>query len=185
MTTVISREEFLSEMNKLLPVDCNGVELGVLYGDFSKQILEIICPKKLVLVDPYETAGEQYSNGLTSAYSSNVDYENVLLRFRNEISREQVMVVKEYSYEAVKRYPDNFIDFIYIDASHLYQDVKRDLSDWLPKLKEDGFMCLHDYAHIEDFGVIKATDEFMNDKNFEMIIFNENGGDCALRRKQV
>lgn len=184
MITVQSREQFLHELKQYLPEDCSGVEIGVLYGDFSKQILDIINPKHLILIDPFETGGESYGSGLSSAYSTEMDYENLLQRFKNEISSDQVIVRRKYSYEVVQRYPDNYIDIFYLDGSHLYEDVKRDLNDWFPKLKKYGLLAGHDYIQNNDFGVIQAVDEFQVEHNLEMIIFNENGGDWALKRKQ-
>ena len=104
-------------------------------------------------------------------------------RFNEEIGSGQVKVNRKYSYDAVKDYPDNYFNFLYIDASHLYKDVKKDLNDWLPKLKEGGLMCLHDYVNIQNFGVIQAVDEWCVEQNFKMIIFNKDGGDCALKIK--
>lgn len=182
MITVNTRKDFLKELSKLLPDNSVGVELGVLNGDFSKHILDIIKPKHLILIDPYETAGDKYESGLTTAYSTETDYENVLNRFKNEIIEGQVQLIRKYSYQVAPRYFAK-VDFVYNDASHLLLDLKKDLNDWLPKLKPDGIMCLHDYADIADFGVIQAVDEFLIEHNFEKVIFNTDGGDIALKRK--
>ena len=183
MTTVNNREDFLIELNKLLPTNNIGVEIGCLYGDFSQQILDIIAPEKLYLIDPYSKGKTEYSNGLNTAYSTDEDYKNIIKRFYVEMFNNQISIYREFSYDVVDRFSDNSFDFIYIDSSHIYPDVKQDLNDWLPKLKQEGFMCLHDYAEIADFGVIKATDEFLEEHNFEKVIFNTNGGDIALKRK--
>jgi predicted O-methyltransferase YrrM len=46
---------------------------------------------------------------------------------------------------------DNSLDFFFIDASHTYKNVKKDLQAWLPKLKQDGWMMGHDidYPSVE------------------------------------
>jgi predicted O-methyltransferase YrrM len=63
------------------------------------------------------------------------------------------------SLEAANLFIDNSLDFIFIDASHEYNDVKKDLQAWLPKLKQQGTLAGHDYD-IELFpGVIKAVIE--------------------------
>jgi predicted O-methyltransferase YrrM len=36
------------------------------------------------------------------------------------------------------------IDLLFIDANHDYEAVKRDWSDWAPKVKKGGFVALHD-----------------------------------------
>lgn len=182
--TVNNRENFLKVLSLNLPRHSVGVEIGVLRGDFSKQILDTINPNHLILIDPYEVGGELYNSGLSTAYSTKGDYGLINHKFRNEIETGQVMVRKKYSHEIVGRYPDNTIDFVYHDASHLYADVKRDLNQWLPKLKETGLMCGHDMIEVDNFGVIQAVNEFMEEQGFEMIIFNNDGGDWALKRKQ-
>lgn len=187
MKKVHSREEFLLALNAFLPVNCDGVELGAYKGDFSADILRIINPNHLVLVDPYETNDDKYGGvmgDLTTAYSTEADYASVLFRFSKEIKSGRVIVRQKYSHQVVQWWPNNFFDFVYHDASHKYKDIKRDLNDWLPKLKENGCMCGHDYIETDGFGVIPAVDEFSKEHNFEMIIFNENGGDLALKRKQ-
>lgn len=183
MITVNKREDFLKELKQFLPPSPVCAELGVLHGDLSKMILDIIEPIHLMLIDPFEVGGGKYESGLTTAYSTEENLESVYKRFYPEILTGVIDIYKEYSYQTATRVHDNILDLVYHDASHLYPDVKRDLNDWLPKLTTDACMCLHDYADIADFGVIKATDEFCKEHNFEKIIFNTNGGDIALKRK--
>lgn len=169
-----------------LPKNCDAVEIGVLHGDFSIRILEIVNPKKFILIDPYVRSEEAYGKALGfihTAYSNEDDYQNLIRKFENEIVSGQVEVVRKYSHEAVDYIADNSVDFLYHDASHLYSDIKRDLNEWLPKMKEGGIIAGHDYIEHEDFGVIKAVDEFCSEHGYEMILFNENGGDYALKKK--
>jgi len=183
MRKVSCRTDFLMEVNKLIPKNNTCCELGVFDGTFSKEILNMLSPKELYLIDPYQVNKETYGDvmQITTAYSTEEGYIDLLRKFQEQIYNNQVVVDRAYSYDAVDWYPKNHFDFIYIDASHLYKDVKRDLSDWLPKLKKGGLMCGHDY--IPMFGVIQAVDEFCDKRGFEMIIFNENGGDWALKQK--
>ena len=37
-------------------------------------------------------------------------------------------------------------DYIFIDGDHNYESVKKDVEDWLPKLKIDGYYPLHNIA---------------------------------------
>ncbi len=180
MITVNSRQEFLTELKKLLPV-YYAVEIGVLHGDFSRMILDILQPEYLFLIDPYEINDIKYGDGLTTAYSTETDYDLMLSKFIKEIASGQLIVNKKYSHQAVKDYSDSTFDFLYIDGSHLYEDVKRDLNDWLPKMKPNFLICGHDYG-VKEFGVTEAVDEFCKENQFEIIIFNSDGGDFALKK---
>ena len=183
MITVKDREVFLLEAKKHLPSSPICVELGVLHGDFSEKIFNILNPANLLMVDPYEVNGKQYKMGLQTAYSTDIDYDNVLKRFESDIISGRVVIERRYSYESVTQWSPYFFDFIYHDASHLYEDLRRDLKEWLPKMMPDGLICGHDYINHDSFGVIQAVDEFIKEHNFEMIILNSNGGDFALKRK--
>lgn len=46
---------------------------------------------------------------------------------------------------------DASLDFFFIDASHTYKNVKKDLIAWIPKLKNTGWMIGHDinYPSVE------------------------------------
>lgn len=180
MQTVETRRDFLIELKNLLPLNVDAVELGVYRGDFSKMILDIIQPHTLVLVDPFACNEEKYSSGLTTAYSSEDDYLVVQEKFAKEIKNQNVIIDRRFSYDAVNDYADDCFEVIYIDTNHLYHGTKKDLNDWKLKLSIFGFLCGHDFADIADFGVKQAVNEFMEENNFEMVLFNKNGGDFAL-----
>lgn len=175
MKIVETREEFLRSLGLQQLPYC--VEIGVLHGDFSKMILENINPLYLYLIDPFEKNYTKYKNGLTTAYSTRDEYFMVRGKFKDD---HRVILKKGYSYDVVDTFGDNYFDFIYHDASHLYKDLKRDLKQWLPKLKIGGIIAGHDYIKHEDFGVQQAVDEFCEENNFEMFLLNKNGGDWAL-----
>tara|TARA_Y100000310_G_scaffold343561_1_gene451810 strand:- start:1886 stop:2479 length:594 start_codon:yes stop_codon:yes gene_type:complete len=45
------------------------------------------------------------------------------------------------SIEASKLYENNSLDFVLIDASHKYKDVKDDIKNWLPKVRKGGILA--------------------------------------------
>lgn len=49
------------------------------------------------------------------------------------------------SLEAVSKFQNESIDFVFIDGSHEYQDIKDDINAWLPKVKRGGVLAGHDY----------------------------------------
>lgn len=46
---------------------------------------------------------------------------------------------------AASLFPDEYFQFIFIDAGHSYEQVTRDLQAWYPKLKTGGLIAGHDY----------------------------------------
>jgi len=186
-----SRGDFLDYLKQFLPQNPICIEIGVLRGEFSATILERLSPSKLFLVDPWEVGkdknseGETYPNwDLTHAYSNEGEMLFVKNRFRSLIEEEVVILKRGFSYDAVNEFPDDCFDFIYIDATHIYESVKADINDYLPKLKKNGLMCGHDYFDHPSFSVVKAVDEFVDNNVLEWIaLSNEQAPDWALKRK--
>jgi len=54
--------------------------------------------------------------------------------------------IKEYSFDAVERFKDESLDFVYIDGDHSFDNVARDILLYLPKIKKTGFIGGHDYS---------------------------------------
>jgi hypothetical protein len=74
--------------------------------------------------------------------------------------------LKMTSLEGAKKFKDNSLDFVFIDASHEYEDVKDDILAWYPKVKPGGIIAGHDYYHEEyDWfpGVKQAVNELLTD----------------------
>lgn len=62
------------------------------------------------------------------------------------------------SLEAAKLVPDDFFDFVFLDADHSYAAVKADIAAWRPKVEPGGWLCGHDYGKVQ-YGVTEAVDE--------------------------
>ena len=72
--------------------------------------------------------------------------------------RKHIVDVKKPSVEAVKDFEDGYFDFVYIDADHTYNAVKRDIDAWFPKVRVGGIIGGHDYFQ-PTCGVKQAVDE--------------------------
>jgi len=93
-----------------------------------------------------------------------------------------VKIIRDYSFNAVKQFPDECFDFIYIDADHTFEGCYQDIIDWYPKVKKEGILCGHDYKAVRHigtkkgetlklkYGVIEAVDKFTKEKNLEFFI---------------
>jgi predicted O-methyltransferase YrrM len=78
------------------------------------------------------------------------------------------------SYDLVNIFEDESFDVIYIDADHSYDSVIKDMKLYLPKIKNGGFLCGHDYDSIGWPGVVKAVDEYASIMNKQIITFKDS-----------
>lgn len=154
------------DLIKLLPSGSVGAEIGVWRGYFSSEILGCHNVGKLYSIDnwgPYlnedQRANEQEARGN-------------LKRFGGRSA-----VVKTHSLKAVSEVPD--LDFVFIDGYHTYEACTADLEAWAKKIKPNGCIMGHDYtdrpeARAMNFGVIRAVDDFCENKGWEMIYLTQD-----------
>jgi len=103
-----------------------------------------------------------WSGVVSYSINKNIKSDDIVYtEFTNNISAvsNYIKPLRMSSLEAAASFEDNTIDFIFIDASHDYENVKADLAAWYPKLKITGVIGGHDYAG--RIGVVKAVDEFV------------------------
>jgi hypothetical protein len=158
-------------MFDVLPKGGVVIEVGVFDGDFSERILALNEPRILHLVDPwftrddgtlYDGPTQDFGSGEAASAALEQQFQLVSQRFAKEITSGRVVLHRMLSHEAAPLFPDGHFDWMYVDASHFYDDVKRDLGAFFPKLKQGGYIAGDDYDRrgIWDHGVTRAVDEF-------------------------
>jgi len=85
-------------------------------------------------------------------------YRNWRVKFDKNIEpfKDQVRILQGVSWEMAGNVLDNSLDFVFIDADHTYESVRKDIKAWTPKLKDGGMLSGHD-DHLE--GVLKVLRE--------------------------
>lgn len=115
---------------------------------------------ELLAIDPWERAAEAgYADLPMSIETWNTFQE----RLRETGTDDVIQSLKLFSLEAVKRFEDGYFDFVFIDADHSYEAVKKDIAAWTPKVRSGGIIAGHDYG--EPCGVKQAVDERFGNVN--------------------
>lgn len=70
---------------------------------------------------------------------------------------EYITPMQKTSVEAANQFSDKSLSFVFIDASHDYENVKSDMLAWYPKIKSNGTLAGHDWPYPP---IVKAVTEF-------------------------
>jgi hypothetical protein len=184
-----NRREFLLEM---LPKKSVCAEIGVHKGDFSAQILRVVDPQELHLVDPWkyedsDTYKNAWYGGTTRGGQTEMDdrYQAVHLRFEPDIRSGRVKIHRGYSGNVLNEFPDGYFDWIYIDGNHLYEFVRQDLQLSLKKTKPGGYITGDDYGEGGWWqgGVKKAVDQFLQENHVQLVAIRN--GQFVLRKQAI
>ena len=121
----------------------NGVEVDVKRGVFSEKVLKEWKGEHYYLVDIWQ----EQENYVDIANVNQAVQESFMAEALSKVSpwKDRVTVVRNYSVLASKLFPEEFFDFIYLDARHNYEEIKEDLHAWYPKLKQGGLFAGHDF----------------------------------------
>ena len=151
-----------NELLEYMPKNGIVAELGVEKGLYARYIADRNTPNELHLIDvwdecpaPWPSREEQKSN-----------YDKLVSDFKTEIKNKQVVVHKGDDLSYLDSFPDRYFDWVYIDTTHQYEQTLRELNLAAKKVKENGYICGHDFydsshARRYGFGVIKAVNEFV------------------------
>lgn len=181
-----------------------GAEIGTFQGAFSKHILEG-WSGTLYMIDVWN-AIDDYED-----ISNHTNFENkIYLDAMNSIKgmEDRGIMIRSTSEKAAEIFPDNSLDFVYIDANHSYNYVVQDLELWYPKVKFGGLVMGHDYLDIDwyndpnflenrkdkhiygsdsvymgIFGVNPAVDEFCERNGYDFNVTNEWFGSWFFKKR--
>lgn len=98
----------------------------------------------------------------SSEHDNSVNYYEITKQNLTPII-DKINLIKNDSISESKNYKDEFFDIVYIDASHEYEYVKKDILTWIPKVRKGGFICGDDYINGWP-GVVQAVNELFSDK---------------------
>ena len=154
-----------------MPKNAICAEIGVAYGEYSEKILEIMEPHELHLIDLYSW-GDFFGKDYFA--KSGLNHEQFITKkFANN---KNVKIVKGSSYEVLETYPDNYFDYVYLDAAHDYDNVVKDINVLHNKIKDGGILVFNDYTWFSpcenyEYGVFRAVNEFLAGTQHEVVMY--------------
>ena len=142
-----------AELLKQLKRGAVCAEVGVAFGDFSRQIVETCQPQKLYLIDAWE--GARYAPGLATVRQA----------LKAPIASGQIDILQGLSTDVLATLPDGFLDWVYIDTDHSFATTYAELQLAARKVKPDGVIAGHDFTAGNVvkpvvYGVIQACAKF-------------------------
>ncbi|MSP90059.1 MAG: class I SAM-dependent methyltransferase [Alphaproteobacteria bacterium] len=165
---VAERAELLKSC---LPKHGVVAEIGTDQGNFAALILEHAAPTQFHVID-------RTLNNFRRD------------RFEKAIAAGQMHLHEGDSASIVGRFGDATFDWIYIDADHSYEGVKRDICVAKMKIKPGGLLVFNDYIfwshrELESYGVVQAVNEFCLAEDWELLyvaLHPEMYQDVVLRK---
>jgi len=143
---------FYRRLAEEMPENFNFAEVGVWKGK-SLSYFVISCTRveksgSIYAIDHWE-GSKEHKDKKSPTYQSILENEDSLFKefLKNmEPIKSYITVIRKDSLNASMNFPDCFFDAVFIDASHDYTSVSKDLNCWYNKIKIGGLLCGHDYT---------------------------------------
>lgn len=166
------RDDYLKAQT---PID-SYLEIGVLAGDYSDQVIRHLEPKRADLVDLYNQKDWNQLNDMR--FTSETNYEYVKNKYKDNVN---VNVIQEHFRLGIQSI-DHQYDYIYIDADHSYDFMEHILNFSKNHIVVGGIIGVNDYMirdHFNDeyYGIVQATNNFLlQNPNFKICAYALGAG---------
>ncbi|MBU0791766.1 MAG: class I SAM-dependent methyltransferase [Gammaproteobacteria bacterium] len=145
-----------------LPDLCNlagfavGAEIGVSGGRFTKRLCDTVPGLKMYAIDPWEWY--DYYGDRSNQWRMDRAHRKAL----EVLTPLNCEIIRDYSAQAVGRFTDGSLDFIYLDANRSFEGVTQDLTLWSEKVRPGGIICGCCYYNERDYkiGQVKKAVDF-------------------------
>ena len=147
---------------QLKSIDSDAVghvaEVGVFQGAFSKQQASTWLPNAKTNAIYHAIDAWQFRPDDTGISAKDKNFaddkknlKNMRLTENNLLSvpgmrQDSFKLIREFSIPAADMFPDEYFDYIYIDALHTYDAAYGDMAAWWPKLKRGGLFAGDDFG---------------------------------------
>ncbi len=170
-----NNQKVYREMVEKIPDGGVMAELGVCCGRSLCSVADIIKRKniKVFAVDTFEGTANEGDAHLSAKID---DWQAFFVDALNKFDiRDNVVILRERTDEAYKKFADGFLDLVMIDADHSAEAVASDIRLWKPKLKQGGILCGDDWAwpSVRE-GIARAGLQPVDDGNFWFVLPTEH-----------
>lgn len=141
-----------------------GAEVGVLAGHYSMVLCEANPDLKLYCIDSWGFGDIRHSKYHLRTYR----------QAKRRLAHYNTTLVRKRSLDAVKDFENNSLDFVFIDASHSFDNVVNDIIEWSKKVIKDGIVAGHDYMPIPSSGVKEAVDAYTRSHHLDLQLTTES-----------
>lgn len=138
------------------------IEIGSYAGESTELFTSNF--KSVISIDPF--LNDYDVSDITCEY---MELTEVYKIFNGRMSKyKNFEHIKKTSDEAINDLKNIKVDLVYIDGLHTYEQVKKDIENYLPLINDGGFICGHDYHPVWQ-GVVNAIHEKLGvpDKLFQ------------------
>jgi hypothetical protein len=131
----------------------------------------------MIAVDPYMLVGYDayYPSGSGAkqhSFKRQDEFDLLYDRTKNLLNKygDRVSLIRKTSIDAGKLVNDESLDFVFIDANHVYDYVKSDILLWSKKVKIGGYIIGHDYNKndVDTLGICRAVHDLFDDKEINL-----------------
>jgi GT2 family glycosyltransferase len=156
-----------------------GTHKGTSFYVFCQAVKDSFYDADLHAIDTWQ--GDEHAG----YYGENVfkEVNEIKNKYYNSM---KINLLRKRFDDAVSEFGEQSIDLLHIDGLHTYDAVKHDFDTWLPKVKEDGIILMHDiFINRDDFGVFKFWEELKRDyhtiefyQSYGLGVLLKNGKKC-------
>ncbi len=123
-----------------------GAEIGVERGLYSEVLLKANPQLHLNCVDPWSAGAYEAKAAIHAVDTEQSKYDERYQECVNRLVSYNATIIRKPSLDALDQFPDESLDFVYIDANHDFPNFINDLHQWKKKVKIGGIVAGHDYA---------------------------------------
>ncbi len=126
-----------------------GAEIGVDRGAFSEILCQANPQLQLFSIDPWKisTYGPDVIPSEIGIVKNQQAFEANYKEAKKRLASYNCTIIQKDSLTAAKDFPNNSLDFVYIDANHDFVNVTNDLDAWKKKIRLGGILAGHDFEH--------------------------------------